>query len=157
MITSKGPMVPIKPTKSIELLVAYFQHRMWAIGNTNLSASISIPMWKIWAGFSDQEVETSKNKHSTTLVYFVHPWTWCTFFHSIYLIKVYHFGNQATHKRCVATWYNGKDSNLSDMWNVQCHTWGIFAILELQMDAKDQSFGLITLYEQWSTSWSFSF
>ena len=51
MIASKGPMVPIKPTKSIELLVAYFQHRMWAIGNINLSASISIPMRKVWAGF----------------------------------------------------------------------------------------------------------
>ena len=62
MVASKGPVVPIKPTRSVELLVADYQHRMWAVGNTNLLAPISIPMWKAWAGFSDQEVENCKRQ-----------------------------------------------------------------------------------------------
>ena len=48
MITSKGPVVPIKPPRSVELLVVDYQHRMWTIGNTNLLAHISIPMWQAW-------------------------------------------------------------------------------------------------------------
>jgi hypothetical protein len=48
MVTSKGPVVPIKPSRSVELLVVDHQHKMWAIGNTNLLAPISIPMWQAW-------------------------------------------------------------------------------------------------------------
>ena len=62
MVTSKGPIVPIKSSRSVELLVADFQHRMWAVGNTNLITSISIPMWKAWAGMSDNEVEGYKKQ-----------------------------------------------------------------------------------------------
>ena len=36
MVTSKGPVVPIKLARNVELLVASLQHIMWAIGNTNL-------------------------------------------------------------------------------------------------------------------------
>ena len=62
MITSKGPVVPIKPPRSVEFLVVDYQHRMWAIGNTNLLAPISIPMWQAWTGFTDQEVDCCKKQ-----------------------------------------------------------------------------------------------
>jgi hypothetical protein len=60
MVISKGPVVPIKPSRNVEFLIADFQHRMWAMGNTNLIVSISIPMWKTWAGISKIEVESCK-------------------------------------------------------------------------------------------------
>jgi hypothetical protein len=62
MVANKGPIVPLKPSWSVELLVTNFQHRMWAIGNTNLMAPISIPMWKTWAGFSYKEVECCRKQ-----------------------------------------------------------------------------------------------
>jgi hypothetical protein len=62
MVTNKRPVVPIKPSRSVELLVAESQHRMWAVGNTNLIAPISIPMWKAWAGMNESEVESCKKQ-----------------------------------------------------------------------------------------------
>ena len=62
VVSSKGPIVPIRPSRSVELLVADFQHCMWAVGNTNLISPISIPMWKAWAGLSDSEVESYKKQ-----------------------------------------------------------------------------------------------
>jgi hypothetical protein len=69
MVASKGPLVPIKPSRSVELLVADFQHRMWAVGNTNLLAPISIPMWKAWVGLSKNEVESYKKQAMNKINY----------------------------------------------------------------------------------------
>ena len=30
---------------------------MWAAGNTNLLAPITVPMWKAWAGLTDADIE----------------------------------------------------------------------------------------------------
>jgi hypothetical protein len=81
MVTSKGPIVPIKSSKSIELLVADFQHRMWAVGNTNLIASISIPMWKAWVGMSDNEVEGCKKQTMNIVGVLRAPMISCMFSH----------------------------------------------------------------------------
>ena len=62
LVNTKGPLVPVKPPRCVELLVADHQHRMWAIGNTNLLAPISIPMWRTWAGISDMEMEHCKKQ-----------------------------------------------------------------------------------------------
>ena len=62
LIYTKGPVVPVKPPRCVELLVADHQHRMWAIGNTNLLAPITIPMWKTWAGISENELEHCKKQ-----------------------------------------------------------------------------------------------
>jgi hypothetical protein len=51
LVNTKGPLVLVKPPRCVELMVADHQHRMWAVGNTNLLAPISILMWKTWAGF----------------------------------------------------------------------------------------------------------
>ena len=121
MIASKGPVVPIKPTRSVELLVADFQHRMWAIGNTNLIAPISIPMWKAWAGFSDQEVENFKKQAFNNIGVLRAP---MDLMHAFPL-------NMFDHSKCTTeevklhtkqdlpTGHNRKDSHLSEMWNVQ--------------------------------------
>ena len=57
MVNTRGPLVPVKPPRCVELMVVDYQHQMWAIGNTNMIAPISILMWKTWAGLSDAEVE----------------------------------------------------------------------------------------------------
>ena len=62
LIHTKGPMVPVKPPRCVELLAADHQHRMWAIGNTNMMAPISIQMWKTWARLSDAEIEQCKQQ-----------------------------------------------------------------------------------------------
>ena len=62
MVTNNRPVVPIKSSRSVEFLVTEFQHRMWAMGNTNLIAPISIPMWKAWAGMTKNEVESCKKQ-----------------------------------------------------------------------------------------------
>ena len=44
MVNTKGPLVPVKPPRYVELHVADHQHRMWAIGNTNMMAPCSVLM-----------------------------------------------------------------------------------------------------------------
>jgi hypothetical protein len=44
LIHTKGPVVPLKPPRCVELLVTECSHKMWAAGNTNLLAPITIQM-----------------------------------------------------------------------------------------------------------------
>ena len=121
MVASKGPVVPLKPPRSVELLVTDFQHRMWAIGNTNLLAPISIPMWKVWAGFSDQEVECCKKQALNNIgvlrapMDLMHAFPLTMFDHS----KCTTLDVKLHTKQDLPTGHNRKDSHLSEMWNVQ--------------------------------------
>ena len=121
MIASKGPVVPIKPTRSVELLVADYQHRMWAIGNTNLIAPISIPMWKALAGFTDHEVEMFKKQAFNNIgvlrapVDILHAFPLNMFDHS----KCTTLEVKLHTKHDLPTGHNRKESHLSKMWNVQ--------------------------------------
>ena len=121
MVASKGPVVPFKPSRSVELLVADFQHRMWAIGNTNLMAPISIPMWKAWAGFSDQEIENCKKQALNNIGVLRAP---MDLMHAFPLTMFDHAKCTTTEvklhtKQDLPTGHNRKDSHLSEMWNVQ--------------------------------------
>ena len=60
MIANKYLVVLLKPSKNIELQVINFQHKLWAIDNTNLMASMSILMWKTWAYFIYKNIEYCK-------------------------------------------------------------------------------------------------
>lgn len=62
MVNTKGPLVLVKPPRCVKLMVADHQHQMWAVGNTNLLAPISILMWKTWAGLSEVEIEHCKKQ-----------------------------------------------------------------------------------------------
>jgi hypothetical protein len=121
MVASKGPVVPLKPPRSVELLVTDFQHRMWAIGNTNLMAPISIPMWKAWTGFSDQEVECCKKQALNNIgvlrapMDLMHAFPLNMFDHS----KCTTLEVKLHTKQDLPTGHNRKDSHLSEMWNVQ--------------------------------------
>ena len=121
MVTSKGPVVPLKPSRSVELLVADFQHRMWAVGNTNLIAPISIPMWKAWAGMSESEVESYKKQAMSNIgvlrapLDLMHAFPLTMFDHS----KCTTLEVKLHTKQDLPTGHNRKDSHLSEMWNVQ--------------------------------------
>lgn len=121
VVNSKGPVVPIRPSRSIELLVADYQHRMWAVGNTNLISPISIPMWKAWAGLSDSEVESYKKQAMNNVGVLRAP---MDLLHAFPL-------NMYDHSKCTTlevklhtkqdlpTGHNRKESHLAEMWNVQ--------------------------------------
>ena len=121
VVSSKGPVVPIRPPRSVELLVADFQHRMWAVGNTNLISPISIPMWKAWAGLSDNEVESYKKQAMNNVGVLRAP---------IDLLHAFPL-NMYDHSKCTTlevklhtkqdlpTGHNRKESHLAEMWNVQ--------------------------------------
>jgi len=121
MVANKGPIVPLKPSQSVELLVAKFQHRMWAFGNTNLMAPISIPMWKAWVGFSDQEVENCKKQALNNIgvlrapMDLMHAFPLTMFDHA----KCTTLDVKLHTKQDLPTRHNHKDSHLSEMWNVQ--------------------------------------
>jgi hypothetical protein len=54
-------------------MVADHQHKMWAIGNTNLLAPITIPMWKTWARISEIELEhCKKHELGPAVIYLVY-------------------------------------------------------------------------------------
>ena len=121
MVASKGPIVPLKPPQSVELLVTDFQHRMWAVGNTNLMAPISIPMWKAWAGFSNQEVESCKRQALNNIgvlrapMDLMHAFPLTMFDHA----KCTTLDVKLHTKQDLPTGHNRKDSHLAEMWNVQ--------------------------------------
>ena len=118
---SKGPIVLIKPSRSVELLVAEFQHRMWAVGNTNLIAPISIPMWKTWAGMNESEVESCKKQAMSNVgvlrapIDLMHAFPLTMYDHS----KCTTLEVKLHTKQDLPTGHNRKDSHLSEMWNVQ--------------------------------------
>ena len=121
MVTSKGPVVPIKPPRSVELLVVDYQHRMWAIGNTNLLAPISIPMWQAWTGFTDQEVDCCKKQALNNIgvlrapMDLTHAFPLTMFDHA----KCTTLDVKLHTKQDLPTGHNRKESHLSEMWNVQ--------------------------------------
>ena len=121
MVTNKGPMVPIKPSRSVELLVADFQHRMWAVGNTNLIAPISIPMWKAWTGMTESEVESCKKQAMSNIgvlrapIDLMHAFPLTMYDHS----KCTTLEVKLHTKQDLPTGHNRKESHLSEMWNVQ--------------------------------------
>jgi hypothetical protein len=121
MINTKGPLVPVKPPRCVELLVADHHHRMWAIGNTNLLAPISIPMWRIWAGLSDAEIEQCRQQALNNIGVLRAP---------VDLLPAFPL-NMFEHSKCTTTevklhtkqdlptGYNRKESHLAELWNVQ--------------------------------------
>ena len=121
MVTNKGPTVPIKPSRSVELLVAEFQHRMWAVGNTNLIAPISIPMWKAWTGMMESEVESCKKQAMNNIgvlrapIDLMHAFPLTMYDHS----KCTTLEVKLHTKQDLPTGHNRKESHLSEMWNVQ--------------------------------------
>ena len=121
LVHTKGPLVPVKPPRCVELLVADHQHRMWAIGNTNLMAPISVQMWKTWAGLSDAEIEQCKQQALNNIGVLRAP---------VDLLPAFSL-NMFEHSKCTTnevklhtkqdlpTGYNRKDSHLAELWNVQ--------------------------------------
>lgn len=121
MVNTRGPLVPVKPPRCVELLVAEQQHRMWAIGNTNLMAPISIMMWKTWAGMSDSEIEQCKQQAINNIGVLRAP---------VDLLPAFSL-NMFEHSKCTTTevklhtkqdlptGYNRKESHLAELWNVQ--------------------------------------
>ena len=121
MINTKGPLVPVKPPRCVELLVAEHQHRMWAIGNTNLLAPISIPIRKTWAGLSDAEIEQCKQHALNNIGVLRAP---------VDLLPAFPL-NMFEQSKCTTTevklhskhdlptGYNRKESHLAELWNVQ--------------------------------------
>jgi hypothetical protein len=121
LVFTKGPVVPVKPSRCVELLVADHQHRMWAVGNTNLLAPITIPMWKMWAGMSETEVEHCKKQALNNVGVLRAP---------VDLIPAFSL-NMFEHSKCTTTevklhtkqdlptGYNRKESHLAEFWNVQ--------------------------------------
>ena len=95
---------------------------MWAIGNTNLLAPISIPMWKALAGFLDQEVENCKKQAFNNIgvlrapMDLMHAFQLSMFDHS----KCTTLEVKLHTKQDLPTGHNRKESHLSEMWNVQC-------------------------------------
>ena len=121
MVTSKGPVVPIKPCRSVELLVTEYQHRMWAVGNTNLIAPISIPMWKAWTGMTKNEIESCKKQAMSNVgvlrapIDLMHAFPLTMYDHS----KCTTLEVKLHTKQDLPTGHNRKESHLSEMWNVQ--------------------------------------
>jgi hypothetical protein len=121
MVNTKGPLVPVKPPRCVELLVADQQHRMWAIGNTNLLAPISVLMWKTWAGLSDSDVEQCTKQALNNIGVLRAP---------VDLLPAFSL-NMFEHSKCTTTevklhtkqdlptGYNRKESHLAELWNVQ--------------------------------------
>jgi hypothetical protein len=121
MVNTKGPLVPVKPPRCVELLVAEHQHKMWAIGNTNLKAPISILMWKTWAGLFDAEIEQCKQQTLNNIGVLRAP---------VDLLPAFPL-NMFEHSKCTTTevklhtkhdlptGYNRKESHLAELWNVQ--------------------------------------
>ena len=121
LVFTKGPVVPVKPPRCVELMVADHQHRMWAIGNTNLLAPITIPMWRTWAGISDSEMEHCKKQALNNVGVLRAP---------VDLIPAFSL-NMFEHSKCTTnevklhtkqdlpTGYNRKESHLAELWNVQ--------------------------------------
>ena len=121
LVNTKGPMVPVKPPRCVELMVADHHHKMWAIGNTNLLAPISILMWKTWAGFSDSEMEHCKKQALNNVGVLRAP---------VDLLPAFSL-NMFEHSKCTTTevklhtkqdlptGYNRKESHLAELWNVQ--------------------------------------
>ena len=121
LVNTKGPLVPVKPPRCVELMVADCQHKMWAIGNTNLLAPISILMWKTWAGISETELEHCKKQALNNVGVLRAP---------VDLIPAFSL-NMFEHSKCTTTevklhtkqdlptGYNRKESHLAELWNVQ--------------------------------------
>lgn len=121
VVSSKGPVVPIRPSRSVELFVAEYQHRMWAVGNTNLLSPISVPMWKAWAGLSSSEVESYKKQAMNNIgvlrapMDLLHAFPLAMYDHS----KCTTLEVKLHTKHDLSTGHNRKDSHMAEMWNVQ--------------------------------------
>ena len=121
LVNTKGPVVPLKPPRCVELLVTDCNHKMWIAGNTNLLAPITVPMWKHWAGLTDADVENFRKQALNNVGVLRAP---------IDLLPAFSL-NMFEHSKCTTTevklhtkqdlptGYNRKDSHLSELWNVQ--------------------------------------
>ena len=121
LIHTKGPVVPLKPPRCVELLVTDCIHKMWAAGNTNLLAPITIPMWRTWAGLTDLDIENFKKQTLNNVGVLRAPMD---------LLPAFSL-NMFEHSKCTTTevklhtkqdlptGYNRNDSHLSELWNVQ--------------------------------------
>jgi hypothetical protein len=121
LVFTKGPVVPVKSPRCVELMVTDHHHRMWAIGNTNLLAPITIPMWKTWAEISESELEHCKKQALNNVGVLRAP---------IDLIPTFSL-NMFEHSKCTTTevklhtkqdlptGYNRKEFHLAELWNVQ--------------------------------------
>lgn len=121
LVHTKGPLVPLKPPRCVELLVTDCHHKMWAAGNTNLLAPITVPMWKAWAGLTDNDIENFRKQALNNVGVLRAP---------LDLLPAFSL-NMFEHSKCTTTevklhtkqdlptGYNRKDSHLSELWNVQ--------------------------------------
>lgn len=62
--------MPFTPPRTVEAQVAGKAHRCWGLSNINLTAPISVPMWRTWSNMGIAEVETLKSNaiHGTGLL-----------------------------------------------------------------------------------------
>jgi hypothetical protein len=60
--SGRGPAIPFLPARAVEDQLNTKSHRTWCLNNINLMAPITIPMWKIWAYLSDQEVKRCEER-----------------------------------------------------------------------------------------------
>ena len=121
MVNTKGSLVHAKSPRCIENLVADHQHIMWAVGNTNLLAPISLLMWNTWVGISDLEIEQCKKQTLNNvgilraLVELLRAFPLNMFKHSkctTIEVKLYI-------KQDMSTCYNRKEFHLTKLWNAQ--------------------------------------
>ena len=98
-----------------------FQNCMWAVGNTDLIAPISIPMRKAWAGMTENEVESCKKQAMNYVgvlrapIDLIHAFPLTMYDHS----KCTTLEVKLHTKQDLPTGHNRKESHLSEMWNVQ--------------------------------------
>ena len=121
LVNTKGPVVPLKPPRCIKLLVVEHQHKMWAAGNTNVLAPITMQMWKTWAGLTDGDIDNFKKQALNNVGVLRAP---------VDLLPAFSL-NMFEHSKCTTTevklhakqdlptGYNRKESHLSELWNVQ--------------------------------------
>ena len=121
VVHNKGAIVPLKPPRCVELLVTECHHKMWAAGNTNLIAPITIQMWRTWAGLTEADIENFRKQALNNVGVLRAP---------VDLLPAFSL-NMFEHSKCTTTevklhtkqdlptGYNRKESHLSELWNVQ--------------------------------------
>ena len=93
---------------------------MWAAGNTNLLAPITIQMWRTWIGLTDLDVENFKKQTLNNVGVLRAPMDLLL----VFSLNMFEHSCTTTEvklhtKQDLPTGYNIKDSHLSELWNVQ--------------------------------------
>lgn len=102
-------------------MVVKYQHKMWAVGNTNMLAPITMKMWKTWVGLTDVDIDNFKKQALNNVgvmrapVYLLHAFSLNMFEHT----KCTTIEVKVHTKQDLPTGYSRKESHLSKLWNVQ--------------------------------------